>query len=68
MNKLDKLLKETLDNQRKIDETLKFLKENEEHLTEEQEDKLDEIKYKMKEELSPEIEKLDKNNPKFYKN
>jgi len=42
--------------------------ENEEHLTEEQEDKLDEIKYKMKEELLPEIEKLDKNNPKFYKN
>jgi hypothetical protein len=25
-----------LDNQRKIDETLKFIKENEEHLTEEQ--------------------------------
>ncbi len=68
MNKLDKLLKEALDNQRKIDETLKFIKENEEHLTEGQEDKLDEIKYKMKEELLPEIEKLDKNNPKFYKN
>ena len=47
MNKLDKLLKEALENQRKIDETLKFIKENEEHLTEEQEDKLDEIKYKM---------------------
>jgi hypothetical protein len=46
MNKLDKLLKEALDEQRKIDETLKFVKENEEHLTEEQEDKLDEIKYK----------------------
>jgi hypothetical protein len=29
---------------------------------------LDEIKYKMKEELLPEIEKLDKNNPKFYQN
>jgi len=61
MNKLDELLKEALENQRKIDETLKFIKENEEHLTEEQEDKLDEIKYKMKEELLPEIEKLDKN-------
>jgi hypothetical protein len=68
MNKLDKLLKEALDNQRKIDETLKFIKENEEDLTEEQEDKLDKIKYKMKEELLPEIEKLDKNNPKFYQN
>jgi hypothetical protein len=68
MNKLDKLLKEALENQRKIDETLKFIKENEEDLTEEQEDKLDEIKYKMKEELLPEIEKLDKNNPKFYQN
>lgn len=61
MNKLDKLLKEALDNQRKIDETIKFIKENEEHLTEEQEDKLDEIKYKMEEELLPEIENLDKN-------
>jgi hypothetical protein len=61
MNKLDELLKEALENQRKIDETLKFIKENEEDLTEEQEDKLDEIKYKMKEELLPEIEKLDKN-------
>jgi len=61
MNKLDELLKEALENQRKIDKTLKFLKENEEHLTEEQEDKLDKIKYKMKEELLPEIEKLDKN-------
>jgi len=61
MNKLDELLKEALENQRKIDETLKFLKENEEDLTEEQEDKLDKIKYKMKEELLPEIEKLDKN-------
>jgi hypothetical protein len=68
MNKLDKLLKEALENQRKIDETLKFIKENEEDLTEEQEDKLDEIKYKIKEELLPEIEKLDKNNPKFYQN
>jgi hypothetical protein len=68
MNKLDKLLKEALENQRKIDETLIFIKENEEDLTEEQEDKLDEIKYKMKEELLPEIEKLDKNNPKFYQN
>ena len=64
MNKLDELLKEALENQRKIDETLKFLKENEEDLTEEQEDKLDEIKYKMKEELLPEIEKLDKNKNK----
>ena len=61
MNKLDELLKEALENQRKIDETLKFIKENEEDLTEEQEDKLDEIKYKMKEDLLPEIEKLDKN-------
>jgi hypothetical protein len=68
MNKLDKLLKEALENQRKIDKTLKFIKENEEDLTEEQEDKLDKIKYKMKEELLPEIEKLDKNNPKFYQN
>ena len=66
MNKLDKLLKEALDNQRKIDETLKFIKENEEHLIEEQKDKLDEIKYKMKEELLPEIEKLDKNNQNGY--
>jgi hypothetical protein len=64
MNKLDELLKEALENQRKIDETLKFIKENEEDLTEEQEDKLDEIKYKMKEELLPEIEKLDKNKNK----
>jgi hypothetical protein len=61
MNKLDELLKEALENQRKIDKTLKFIKENEEHLTEEQEDKLDKIKYKMKEKLLPEIEKLDKN-------
>jgi hypothetical protein len=61
MNKLDILLKEALENQRKIDKTLKFIKENEENLTEEQEDKLDKIKYKMKEELLPEIEKLDKN-------
>jgi len=64
MNKLDELLKEALENQRKIDETLKFIKENEEDLTEEQEDKLDKIKYKMKEELLPEIEKLDKNRNK----
>jgi hypothetical protein len=64
MNKLDKLLKEALENQRKIDETLKFIKENEEDLTEEQEDKLDKIKYKMEEELLPEIEKLDKNKNK----
>jgi len=68
VNKLDKLLKEALDNQRKIDETLQSIKENEDHLTEEQEDKLDEIKYKMEEELLPEIERLDKNNPKFYQN
>ena len=66
MNKLDQLLKAALDNQRKIDETLKFIKENEEHLIEEQKDKLDEIKYKMKEELLPEIEKLDKNNQNGY--
>ena len=66
MNKLDQLLKAALDNQRKIDETLKFIKEKEEHLTEEQKDKLDEIKYKMKEELLPEIEKLDKNNQNGY--
>jgi hypothetical protein len=64
MNKLDILLKEALENQRKIDKTLKFIKENEEYLTEEQEDKLDEIKYKMKEELLPEIKKLDKNKNK----
>jgi hypothetical protein len=64
MSKLDELLKEALENQRKIDKTLKFIKENEEHLTEEHEDKLDEIKYKMKEELLPEIEKLDKNKNK----
>lgn len=64
MNKLDELLKEALENQCKINETLKFIKENEEHLTEEQEDKLDEIKYKMEEELLPEIEKLDKNRNK----
>jgi hypothetical protein len=68
MNKLDNLLKEALDNQRKIDEIVKFIKENEEHMTEEQEDKLDEIQYKMKEELLPEIKKLDKNNPNFYQN
>lgn len=67
MNTLNKLFKEALNNQRKIDETLKFIKENEEHLTEEQENKLDEIKYKMKEELLPEIEKLEKNNSNFYK-
>ena len=51
MNKLDILLKEALENQRKIDKTLKFIKENEENLTEEQEDKLDKIKYKMKNKL-----------------
>jgi hypothetical protein len=46
MNKLDKLLEKALENQRKIDETLKFIKDNEEHLTEEQKDKLGEIKNK----------------------
>jgi len=68
LDKLDKLLKEALETQRKIDETIKFIKEHEEDLTEEQEDKLDEIKYKIEEELLPEIERLDKNNPKFYQN
>jgi hypothetical protein len=68
MNKLDKLIKEALNNQRKINEAINFIKENKEDLTEEQGDKLSEIKYKMKEELLPEIEKLDKINPKFYLN
>ena len=65
MNKLDKLLKEALENQHKIHETLKFIKESEEHLTEDQKHKLGEIKYKIAEELLPEIERLDENNQKF---
>lgn len=61
MNNLDKLLKETLEIQRKIDETLNFIKDNKEYLTKEHKDKLEEIKYNMEEELLPEIEKLVKN-------
>jgi|688.fasta_scaffold276550_4 DNA relaxase NicK len=67
-SELDRLLKEALVTQRKIDEDLEFIKKNQEKLNEEQEDKLDEIKYKIEEELLPEINRLDKNNPKFFKN
>lgn len=58
---IEKLINDALENQNKIDNTIKFIKKNEEHLTEEQEDKLDEIKYKMRYELLPEIDKLSKN-------
>lgn len=67
MEKLDEKLKEALEIQRKIGETIKFIKENEKKLTEEQSEKLNEIKYKIKKELLPEIEKLDKNNSSAYK-
>lgn len=60
MNKLDELLKEALENQRKIDETLKLIKESVENLAKEQKDKLDEIKRNMEDELLPEIENLEK--------
>ncbi len=60
MNKLDELLKEALKNQRKIDNTLKSIKESVENLTKEQKDKLGEIKRNMEDELLPEIENLEK--------
>ena len=67
MNKLDNLLKQALENQNKINETIKFIKEHEDEINEEQEDKLGEITHKYKEELLPEIERLKKNNSKTKK-
>lgn len=60
MNKLDELLKKAFVNQRKIDKVLKFFKENKEHLTKEDKDKIPDIKRKTEDELLPEIEKLEK--------
>ena len=66
-NKLDELLKDALDTMRKMDEDFKFIKENEENLTEDNEDQLDEVIYKLKKELFPEIEKLENNMKKISK-
>jgi aromatic ring-opening dioxygenase catalytic subunit (LigB family) len=63
----DEMLREAVRLQKKIDESVKFLDENTDKLTEKQEEELDELKNTLQKEILPELEKLN-DNIKYYKN
>lgn len=58
MDNLEKKLREALDVQKRIEDSLKFLEDNSENLTESQLEDLAKIAIKLDESLFPEVDKI----------